>query len=121
MDYGSRWSGLVGRAQTLERGRSVFRKPEDLPKPEVLPQPGEESAMQKLLTVLSWGLLFVMVTLQSLRHRRAWWPAVIVLGYAVASAGPNAVARPPRSGPRRPPSSCATSRISPEWAPWPWP
>lgn len=52
-----------------------------------------------LLTVLSWGLLFSLVTVQSLRYRRAWWPTVIVLGYAVASAGLVAGGRATAFGP----------------------
>lgn len=71
---------------------------------QTLGQPGGVGPRQfvdtpLLLTVLSWGLLFALLTVQSLRYRRAWWPTVIVLGYAVASAGLVASGRATAFGP----------------------
>lgn len=71
---------------------------------QTLGQPGGVGPRQfvdtpLLLTVLSWGLLFALVTLQSLRYRRAWWPTLIMLGYAVASAGLVASGRATAFGP----------------------
>ncbi len=52
-----------------------------------------------VMSMLAWGLIIGLVTVQSLRYRRAWWPTVIVLGYAVLSAGLIAAGRATAFGP----------------------
>lgn len=52
-----------------------------------------------MFAVLSWGLIIALLTIQSLRYRRAWWPGVIVIGYAVLSAGLIAAGRATAFGP----------------------
>lgn len=52
-----------------------------------------------LLAAISWGLIIALLTIQSLRYRRAWWPGALVLGYAVLSAGLIAAGRATAFGP----------------------
>jgi len=71
---------------------------------QTLGQPGGVGPRQfvdtpLLFVVISWALLIALITVQSLRYRRAWWPAVIVLVYAVLSAGLIASGRATAFGP----------------------
>lgn len=52
-----------------------------------------------LLTVLAWLVLGGLTVWQGLRHRRAWWPVLIVLGYAVLGAVIIAIGRATAFGP----------------------
>ncbi|MCR4512322.1 hypothetical protein [Aeromicrobium sp. 50.2.37] len=52
-----------------------------------------------LLVVVAWLALGGLTVWQGLRRRRAWWPVLIVLGYAVLGAGIIAVGRATAFGP----------------------